>query len=117
MIFRSSEDIPDPVAKIRQVKRLMATDGLLGLAGPTFDWLRRWMGTIHIIRNNVSHPQINVFNEVDEHVNMLGRQGVRQLASATGLNILPVRYHHSRVFNNFVFRLLGLDDGYYFLRG
>src|SRR3546814_7055456 len=81
---------------IRQAKRLMAPDALLVLAVPPFDWLRRWLGTIPIIRNNVSHPQINVFNEVDEHVNMLGRQGVRRLASATGLNILPVRYHHSR---------------------
>src|SRR3546814_13529233 len=74
---------------IRQAKRLMAPDALLVLAVPPFDWLRRWLGTIPIIRNNVSHPQINVFNEVDEHVNMLGRQGVRRLASATGLNILP----------------------------
>src|SRR3546814_12931092 len=46
------EHVPDPVAMIRQAKRLMAPDALLVLAVPPFDWLRRWLGTIPIIRNN-----------------------------------------------------------------
>src|SRR3546814_8514453 len=63
------EHVPDPVAMIRQAKRLMAPDALLVLAVPPFDWLRRWLGTIPIIRNNVSHPQINARSE--EHTSEL----------------------------------------------
>lgn len=110
------EHVPDPAAMMRQAKRLMTPDALLVLAVPPLDWLRRWLGAIPAVRNKVSHPQLNVFNEVDEHVNLLGRKSVRRLASTAELQVLPVRYHHSRAFNNFGFRLLGLDDGYYFLR-
>src|SRR3546814_4518772 len=44
------EHVPDPVAMIRQAKRLMAPVALLVLAVPPFDWLRRWLGTSPIIR-------------------------------------------------------------------
>ena len=110
------EHVPNPTAMMRQAKQLMAPDALLVLAVPPLDWLRRSLGAIPAVRNDVVHPQLNIFNEVDEHVNMLGRKSVRRLASATGLKIMPIRYHHSRAFNNVAFRLLGLDDGYYFLK-
>ena len=36
------------------------------------------------------------------------------LLRAVGLRLLPIRYHHSAIYDNAVARSLGLDDGYYF---
>jgi hypothetical protein len=54
-----------------------------------------------------------VFTEADEHVNMISRTAMLRLAQAAGLRALPVRFHPSRIYDNPVFRALGLDDGYY----
>lgn len=42
--------------------------------------------------------------------------GRGKLAHGTGLEVLPARFHHSRVFDNAAFRTFGLDDGYYFMK-
>lgn len=50
-----------------------------------------------------------------EHFNMLSRKAMHRLLHAVGLDLLDMRFHHSRVFDNVLFRGLGLDDGYYFI--
>jgi hypothetical protein len=39
-----------------------------------------------------------------------------KLAHGVGLEVLPGRFHHGRVFDNAAFRTFGLDDGYYFMK-
>jgi SAM-dependent methyltransferase len=110
------EHVPDPMAFLRSASRLLAPKALMVVAIPPLDWLRRWLGTSAYVRDHVRQPQLNVFGEADEHVNMLGRRAMRRLADAVGLDLLADRFHHSPLFDNAVFRALGLDDGYYFVK-
>ena len=55
-----------------------------------------------------------IFDE--EHLNVLCRHAMGKLAHGVGLEVLPARFHHSRVFDNAAFRTFGLDDGYYFMK-
>jgi len=110
------EHILDPKTFLRSASRLLAQDGLMVVAIPPLDWLRRCLGTSAHVRDHVRQPQLNVFGEADEHVNMLGRRAMRRLTDAVGLDLLAERFHHSPLFDNALFRALGLDDGYYFIK-
>jgi len=109
------EHILDPLDFMRDAARLLAPDGIIVVAIPPLDWLRQWLCRSAYVRARVMHPQLNVFREVDEHVNMFSRKAMHRLLHAVGLDLLDMRFHHSRVFDNVLFRGLGLDDGYYFI--
>ena len=110
------EHVLDPAAFLRRVAKLMAPGAELVIAVPPVDWLRRLFGNFEYVRERVTAPQINVFAEVDEHVNIMGRRAMHRLLKQVGLTLEPIRFHHSPVFNNAVVRVAGLDDGYYFAR-
>lgn len=109
------EHIAQPLPFLRHAARLLADDALLVVAVPPLDWLRDALGRLAPVRDHVSRPQINVFTEADEHVNMLGRRAMGRLAQAAGLEPLRRRFHPSPIYNNPLYRALGLDDGYYHL--
>lgn len=79
------------------------------------DWLRKTLAMALYVRNHVEMPQLNIFRESDEYLHMLGRHAMVALARQVGLDSRAIRFHHSRVFDKPFFRLLGLDDGYYFM--
>lgn len=108
------EHVPDPIRFLRDAAHLVDRRGLLVIAVPPVDWLRKLRGAIPAVRNGVTRPQLNVFAEVDEHVNILGRRAMAALARRIGIRLSPARFHHSAVYDNPVYRALGLDDGYYF---
>jgi SAM-dependent methyltransferase len=106
--------IPEPLPFLANAARLLSSTCLLVIAIPPFDWLRSSLGRLTYVRDRVSVPQLNVFNEVDEHVNVFGRLGMVKLAGRVGLRPLNLRFHHSRVFDNPFARALAIDDGYHF---
>lgn len=107
------EHILEPLSFLAHAARLLSLTGLLVVAIPPFDWLRSSLGRIACVRDRVSVPQLNVFNEVDEHVNAFGRLGMVKLARKVGLRPLNLRFHHSSVFDNRFARALAIDDGYH----
>lgn len=109
------EHVLDPASFLRQAGNLLASSGLMIVAVPPMDWLRKGLAASKYVRDRVSKPQLNIFCEVDEHVNMLGRRAMALLVRAAGLRLLPMRFHHSKVFDNPLVRALGLDDGYYLI--
>jgi 2-polyprenyl-3-methyl-5-hydroxy-6-metoxy-1,4-benzoquinol methylase len=109
------EHVPEPLAFLRHAARLLAPQGLLLVAVPPLDWLRKALAAFPYVRDRVTAPQLNVFGEVDEHLNMLGRRAMGRLVDNAGLRLQPLRWHHSPVFDNPLVRTLGLDDGYYLI--
>lgn len=110
------EHVREPTVFLRNAARLLASDAVMVVAIPPLDWLRQWLGRSAFVRDRVRQPQLNVFTEADEHVNVLGRRAMRRLSKAADLDLLADRFHHSRLFDNTLFRALGLDDGYYFMK-
>lgn len=108
------EHILQPAEFLRNVVRLQASSGIILIAVPPMDWLRKSLGAISYVRNRVTIPQINIFGEVDQHVNIFSRKAMKRLLRSVGLRLLDVRFHHSFAYNNVVFRSLCLEDGYYF---
>jgi 2-polyprenyl-3-methyl-5-hydroxy-6-metoxy-1,4-benzoquinol methylase len=108
------DDVLEHAAFLRNARRLLSRQALMLVAVP-MDWLRRWVGAIPHVRKWATRPQINIFHEVDEHVNMLGRRAINALTHLVGLRVLPLRFHHSKAYDNAVVRALGLDDGDYFV--
>ena len=109
------EHILEPLPFLRNAARLLDRDALLVVAIPPLDWLRDALGRLASVRDRVMRPQLNPFAEADEHVNVLGRHAMQKLALAAGLRLLELRFHPNRVYDNALFRALGLDDGYYYL--
>ncbi len=108
------EHIQQPAEFLGHAVRLLAPKGVLMVAVPPVDWLRKRLGAIGYVRDHVMAPQLNIFYEADEHVNMFSRKAMSRLLQRVGLRLLDVRFHHSLAYNNLLFRSLRLDDGYYF---
>jgi 2-polyprenyl-3-methyl-5-hydroxy-6-metoxy-1,4-benzoquinol methylase len=109
------EHILEPIEFVSIASRLLEHSGVVMVAVPPLDWLRRSLAAITYVRNSIHVPQLNVFQEVDEHVNIFSRTAMRRLLKSANLKLLDVRYHHSIAYRNGLFRGLGLDDGYYFV--
>jgi SAM-dependent methyltransferase len=110
------EHVPQPKEFLVNAARLLAPGGLMVVAIPPLDWIRSALGSLRMVRERVHVPQINVFDEVDEHVNVMGRRAMRKLVAAVGLKLESTRFHHSPLFRNAIARALAVDDGYYFIR-
>jgi SAM-dependent methyltransferase len=108
------EHISQPNDFLEHAKHLLAPSGMLVIAVPPLDWLRKGLAKVSYIRNHIAAPQLNIFNEVDEHVNIFSRKAMGHLLQKVGLRLLDTRFHHSPIYNNKLYRGLGLDDGYYF---
>lgn len=108
------EHVLDPHQFLTLVKSRLSSTGLLMIAVPPMDWLRKGLGSFGYVRASVNAPQFNIFRETDEHVNFFSRVAMRALLEKSGLRLLNIRFHHSRWYNNPLFRIVGLDDGYYF---
>jgi SAM-dependent methyltransferase len=110
------EHILQPVDFLQLAKRHLAPSGLMLIAVPPMDWLRKALARLSYLRNSASiPPQLNIFREVDEHVNVFSRKAMRKLLKVVGLRPLAIRFHHSFAYDNVIFRTLRLDDGYYFV--
>jgi len=110
------EHVPDPVTFLHHAGRLLSRSGMMVIAIPPMDWLRKGLASFRYVRDRVTRPQLNIFGEVDEHLNMLSRRAMKALAGRANLQVLPNRFHHSPVYDNVWIRGLGLDDGYYFIK-
>jgi len=108
------EHILQPSDFLGYAVRLLKPAGVIMVAVPPMDWLRKWLGAISYVRDSIAAPQINIFGEVDQHVNIFSRKAMGRLLQNTGLRLLDVRFHHSFAYNNVLFRGLRLNDGYYF---
>lgn len=108
------EHILTPSDFLGHAARLLAPSGVMLVAVPPMDWLRKGFGAISYVRDSITVPQMNIFGEVDQHVNMFSRKAMGRLLQGVGLRLLDVRFHHSLAYNNALFRGLRLDDGYYF---
>ena len=108
------EHILQPAEFLTNVVRLLAPSGVILVAVPPMDWLRKMLGKSSYVREHVLAPQLNIFGEVDEHVNIFSRQAANRLLQMAGLRLLDVHFHHSKFYNNVLFRILNLNDGNYF---
>lgn len=108
------EHILRPVDFLQNSVRLLKPAGVMMIAVPPMDWLRKGVSASSWVREHVPIPQLNVFYDVDQHVNMFSRKAMERLLQRVGLRLLDVRFHHSLAYNNALFRGLRLDDGYYF---
>jgi SAM-dependent methyltransferase len=108
------EHILQPSDFLRNSVRLLKPSGVMMIAVPPMDWLRKGFSACSWVRSHVAVPQINVFYDVDQHVNIFSRKAMERLLQSVGLRLLDARFHHSLAYNNALFRGLRLDDGYYF---
>lgn len=108
------EHILQPKDFLHQAVQLLKPSGVMMVAVPPVDWLRKGFSASSWVRERVAIPQINIFYDVDQHVNMFSRKAMGRLLESVGLRLLDQRFHHSRAYDNVLFRSLRLDDGYYF---
>lgn len=107
------EHIHSPSDFLGHAVRILAKSGIMLVAVPPMDWLRERFGAISYVRDHITLPQLNIFGEVDEHVNIFSRKAMGRLLQGAGLRLLNIRFHHSSLYNNAIYRGLRLDDGYY----
>lgn len=110
------EHVSDPVRFVLDASRLLGEGGLLVIAVPPVDWLRKLLCSMSMIRNTIRKPQINIFYDVDQHISFFSRKAIGQIAKYVKMNVLSVRHHHSKFYNNYFSRLIGINDGVFFLR-
>lgn len=108
------EHISQPSDFLLQAVRLLKPSGVMMVAVPPVDWLRKGFSASSWVRERVAIPQINIFYDVDQHVNMFSRKAMSRLLESVGMRLLEQRFHHSLAYDNALFRGMRLDDGYYF---
>lgn len=110
------EHISDPVSFVQAIAQCLNPDGMLIIAVPPMDWLRKLLARFSWIRRRIKNPHVNLFLDPDQHVNNYSRKAMKKLLGLAKLKITKKRFHHNPLFNNFLFRLCNLDDGYYFVK-
>ena len=60
------EHVPDPANFLGHASRLLAQRGVMVIAVPPLDWLRKALARSSYVRDQVQAPQLNVFCEVDD---------------------------------------------------
>ena len=114
------EHVNHPIDFIRLASTLLNEKGVLVIAVPPVDWFRRLLIKSKFIRNNlVSSSRINLFYDVEQHVNYFSRKSIERLIleSNVGLKLTSsnVRYHHSSILNGRISRMLNFETGYFFI--
>lgn len=109
------EHVRNPVEFVHDASRCLDRDGLLVIAVPPVDWLRKIVSSIALVRKNVNIPQLNIFYDISQHINFFSRKSIYQIANQLKLTVLPHRYHHSLYYNNIISRLVKINDGIFFI--
>lgn len=111
------EHIHRPVEFLQDAESLLSRGGLMVVAVPPVDWLRRLLAQSAFIRNRVTYASINAFYSPIQHVNFFSRRAF-EILTATHLQakLLPVRFHHHWLLDNAVAAIAGIFTGYCFLR-
>ena len=110
------EHVAEPVKFMEQALGLLAETGIALVAIPPVDWLRVMLGQNPLVRKSSKSAQINLFYDLEQHVNYFSRQAMRRLIEERlGYTLLPNRFHHSRILDNSFACFCGLETGYYFV--
>lgn len=110
------EHIPEPLEFFQNSLSLLKPGGLLLVVIPPVDWLRLALASIPFIRRNSTSAQINLFYDPEQHVNYFSRKAMQVLVEkAGGCKLTSLRFHHSKLLNGWLARLLRFETGYYFI--
>lgn len=110
------EHIPEPVVFFQNALSLTKPGGLILVAIPPIDWLRLGLASIPYVRENSTSAQINLFYDPEQHVNYFSRKAIRILTEKVGgCKLSHLRFHHSKLLNGWMARVMGFETGYYFI--
>lgn len=110
------EHIPEPVVFFQNALSLIKPGGLILVAIPPIDWLRLGLASIPYMRKNSTSAQINLFYDPEQHVNYFSRKAIRMLTKKVGgCKLSHLRFHHSKLLNGWMARLMRFETGYYFI--
>lgn len=110
------EHIPEPLEFFQNALSLLKPGGLLLIAIPPVDWFRLGLASISSIRQNSSSTQFNLFYDPEQHVNYFSRKAMKILTDKVGgCQLTDARFHHSKLLNGWVARMLKFETGYYFI--
>lgn len=109
------EHVRNPVEFVYDASRCLEKGGMLVIAVPPVDWLRKVVSSIALVRENVTIPQLNIFYDMTQHINFFSRNSIYKVANELQLTVIKHRYHHSIFYNNIISRLFKINDGFFFL--
>jgi len=113
------EHVDNPIIFLRLAQKLLTKNGILIIAVPPVDWFRRLLIKFSYIRGNIKSSRINLFYDVEQHINYFSRHSIKALIKESNVDlelIYPeVKYHHSPILNGRLARLLNFETGYYFI--
>ena len=110
------EHIPNPVEFLINAINLLKSEGVILIAIPPVDWLRRALASIPYIRQNSGSAQLNLFYDPEQHVNYFSRKAMQILVKKVGgCKLTSDRFHHSKLLNYWPSRTMQFETGYYFI--
>lgn len=110
------EHIPNPLEFFQNILSFLKPGGLLLVVIPPVDWLRLALASIPFIRRNSTSAQINLFYDPEQHVNYFSRKAMKVLTEKVGgCKLSNLRFHHSKLLNGWIARMMKLETGYYFI--
>lgn len=110
------EHIPNPLEFFQNSLSFLKPGGLLLVVIPPVDWLRLALASIPFIRRNSTSAQINLFYDPEQHVNYFSRKAMKVLTEKVGgCKLSNLRFHHSKLLNGWIARMMGFETGYYFI--
>jgi predicted SAM-dependent methyltransferase len=110
------EHIPEPIEFFKNTLSLLRPGGLLLIAIPPVDWFRLGLVSISFIRQNSTSAQLNLFYDPEQHINYFSRKAINILTEKVGgCKLKDARFHHSKILNSWLARLLKFETGYYFI--